>query len=130
MKTYNVKMVEVRDWDQLVRDTYGKPYKYQQQDGCRARGFDQLEVPTFAEDFEEDSIIEKVNGPEEGVSFKAWLTRDPEEPLKDEPDRESISRGLELFWHRNFYPNISMLINDLYEKGLIEKGEFAINIDW
>ena len=38
IKTKNVKMVEVSDWDKLVEETYGKIYSFQQQDGCKARG--------------------------------------------------------------------------------------------
>lgn len=27
------KMIEVSDWDELVQNTYGLPYNFQQQDG-------------------------------------------------------------------------------------------------
>jgi len=63
-----------------------------------------------------------------GVSFKAWLERDPKQRLKSEGDRDSSS--LQLWWDRNFYPNVDMIINDLYSKGLLEKGEYDIKIDW
>ena len=130
MKKRTVVMVDVQDWDQLVKDTYGKPYSFQQQDGCKMRGIITLEVPMDPYDYENDSIVEKVNGPEEGVSFKAWLARDPKEIMKDEPEDENNDWEINLFWARNFYPNVSMIVDDLYKKGLLEEGDFSINIDW
>ena len=38
LKSKTKKVVEVRDWDNLVEKTYGKPYCFQQQDGCKERG--------------------------------------------------------------------------------------------
>ena len=63
-----------------------------------------------------------------GVSFKAWLERDPTQKLND--PNCNYDYGLVLWWDRNFYPHISMIINDLYTKGLLEAGEYQINIDW
>ena len=61
-----------------------------------------------------------------GVSFKAWLDRDVGQWNGDKEDIDFI----EIFWHRNWYPDIQMIANDLCEKGLIEPGEYIINIDW
>ena len=130
MKTKNIKIVEVRDWDKLVSETYGKPYSFQQQDDCKDRGMEHITVPEHENDYKNDTIIEKVNGPEMGISFQSWLDRDPKTKMKDEPDRENSVWELELFWERNFYPNVSMVVNDLYKRGLLEAGEFSINIDW
>lgn len=129
LKVKNVQMIDVSDWDDLVQETYGRIYNFQQQDGCKERGTFSLTVPSHAYDYENDTIPEKVNGNEMGVSFKAWLERDPKQKLDtdDEWDREN---GLSLFWERNFYPDIQMIANDLYEKGLIESGKYVINIDW
>jgi hypothetical protein len=127
MKTKTVKMIEVSDWDKLVQETYGRPYSFQQQNGCQDRGTFQLEVPsTECYDFEDDTIPEVVNGDEMGVSFKAWLARDPKQKL---PGCEE-GYCLDLFWERNFYPCIEMVANDLHAKGLLEAGEYTINIDW
>lgn len=123
-------MIDVQDWDALVVDTYGKPYSFQQQDGCKERGIVNITVPQkHPYDYEKDTIPEEVNGDEMGVSFKAWLSRDPKQKLntKDEWDKE---HGLDLFWKRNFYPDIDMLVNDLYARGLLPAGEYVINIDW
>lgn len=128
MLTYTTqRFVDVQDFDNLVWETYGKPYSFQQQDGCKERGTYHLTVPEkYNCDFENDTIPEVINGNEMGVSFKAWLARDPKEWNGDPEDE----RFLDLFWDRNFYPSIETLANDLYSKGLIEAGEYVINIDW
>jgi hypothetical protein len=125
-----MNVVDVHVWDGLVEDTYGRPYAFQQQDGCKQRGTYHFTVPCeYPEDYERDSIPEKVNGNEMGVSFKAWLERDPQQPL-DSPDKWERESGLSLFYARNFYPDIEVLANDLYDKGLIDAGEYLIDIDW
>ena len=127
IKAKTKKVIDVTDWDELVMNTYGRPYSFQQQDGCKERQVVHIVVPDEPDDFENDTIPEVVNGDEMGVSFKAWLERDPKQPLSS--GRED-SFGLSLFWERNFYPDVQMIANDLYEKGLIEAGEYLINIDW
>lgn len=128
MLNYELKrIVDCGVFDQLVEETYGKPYCFQQQDGCQSRGTRQFSVPSKYEiyDYENDSIPERINGEEMGVSFKAWLERDPEKPV--------MSNGrdyVRLFWERNFYPTLEMVVEDLYQKGLIEEGDYTIEIDW
>lgn len=123
----DIKIIDVADWDHLVRTTYDRPYNFQQQDGCMSRGTFELKIPDEEpNDFKNDSIPEKINGSEMGVSFEAWLARDPKEWNGDLKD----SRFIDMFWERNFYPDIYTLANDLYEKGLIDAGKYLINIDW
>ncbi len=127
LKSKTKKFVDVQDFDALVEETYGKPYSFQQQNGCQERGVYCLTVPDpNAEDFEDDEIPEVINGQEMGVSFSSWLKRDPKEWNGESGDE----RFLDLFWGRNFYPAIEVLANDLHSKGLIETGEYVINIDW
>ena len=127
MKIKTVKMIDVNDWDDFVQKTYGRPYNYQQQNGCQNRGTFNLTVPSEeANDYENDAVPEIVNGPEMGVSFAAWLKRDPKQPLND--DKETVY--INLWWTRNFYPDIEVVANDLHAKGLLEAGEYVINIDW
>lgn len=124
MKTKSVKIIEVQDWDGLVRDTYGKPYSFQQQDGCRERGHEYLTVPDDDNDDEmNESIPEEVNGEEMGVKFITWLARDPKQPIPE-------NNYLDMFWERNFYPDINALANDLHKRGLIEEGDYMIDINW
>jgi len=127
LKVNNIKQIDVQDWDELVQETYNRPYMLQQQDGCRDRGIQYITIPVNnPEDYKNNTIPEIVNASEMGVSFKAWLERDPKQPI---PER-SEDWALEMWWERNFYPTIDMIINDLYEKGLVEAGNYQINIDW
>jgi hypothetical protein len=131
LRINTVQTISVRDWNQFVEEVYGRPYNFQQQDGCRNRGTYELTVSEPTEDdesydFENDTVPEVVNGPEMGVSFKAWLARDPKQPLSGRED----SWALELWWSRNFYPSIEMVAADLHKKGLLAPGEYTIIIDW
>lgn len=124
------QVIDVSDWDALVESTYGRPYSFQQQDGCKSRGREHIEIGLDEPyDYDNVTIPEVVNGNEMGVSFAAWLARDPEQKLdtQDEWDRD---HGLDLWWTRNFYPTAEMIGNDLCKKGLIEAGTYTIDIDW
>ena len=121
-------MIDESDWNELVEKTYGRTYDFQQQDGCKDRGVFNLTVPSKeTNDFENDAVPEVVNHCEMGVSFAAWLVRDPKKPL---PYERLEDFSLDLWWRRNFYPSIEMVANDLYAKGLLKAGKYSINIDW
>jgi hypothetical protein len=126
IKIQTQQIIDVQDWDELVEKTYGRPYSFQQQDDCKQRGTEYITVPGYQEDYENDTIPEVINGEVMGVSFAAWLARDP----KAWNGQGKMSYTLELFWHRNFYPHVSMVANDLHAKGLIPAGEYGIKIDW
>lgn len=126
LKYKNVKTIDVDDWDNLVEKTYGKIYSFQQQDGCKERQMWGITVPSDEYDFEATEMPFEVNGSEEGISFETWLNTTPEDTAKHF-DSEWENR---LFWDRNFYPEVGMVINDLHKKGLIEAGEYNIDIDW
>jgi hypothetical protein len=126
IKVQNKQVIDVSDFDELVVQTYGKPYNFQQQDGCKERQNVDITVPDHALDFEANTIAEEINGDEMGVSFKAWLTRDPKEWNGAPEDKTFIN----LFWDRNFYPDVQMVLNDLHAKGLFPAGQYTINIDW
>lgn len=131
INTRTVEVIDCGEWDELVMKTYGRPYNFQQQDGCKPRQHVSITIPDtkYKSDYENDTVPEMVNGNQMGVSFKAWLARDPKQLLdtEDEWDRE---HGLEMFWERNFYPDVQMVANDLFEKGLIKAGNYEIDIDW
>ena len=128
--TRTEQVIDVGDWDNLVETTYGRPYNFQQQDGCKERQRVTLTIPNeYAEDYDNYEVPEEVNHEEMGVSFKAWLERDPKQPLNS-PDEWDRKNGLSMWWERNFYPTVEMIANDLYEKGLIEAGTYTIDIDW
>jgi hypothetical protein len=111
MKIRTEKVIDVSDWDELVVKTYGRPYSFQQQDGCKERQRVRITVPSNnRDDFENDTVPEISNDDEMGVSFAAWLARDPNDYT-------------EMWWERNFYPEVQMVANDLHAKGLLEAGE-------
>jgi hypothetical protein len=131
LRTNTRKTIDLHEWNSFVQEVYGRPYNFQQQDGCKSRGFYEFTVPSKPydyppDDFENDSVPEVVNHEDMGVSFKAWLARDPKQPLPGRKD----DYGLELWWERNFYPSVDMIIEDLAARKLLEPGDYTILIDW
>ena len=119
-----------QEWNSLVEKTYGRRYDFQQQDDCKDRGVVYFSVPCNADDFKNDTVPEIVNHDKMGVSFSAWLQRDPKKPLATTTDVHFIESDIAIWWERNFYPHATMLINDLHAKGLLPVGKTAIDIDW
>jgi hypothetical protein len=126
IKTNQIVTIDCNELDRVVRETYKRPYNFQQQDGCKSRGKTYITIPSEGCDYKNDTVPEIVNGEEMGVSFAAWLARDPKQPLSG----RSESYALPLWWERNFYPSVDMILDDLYSKGLINAGEYYIDIDW
>lgn len=114
------------DWDKLVKDTYGLPYCFQQQEGCRDRGTYEFVVPNNESDDSFEDIPEICNDPKMGVRFDLWMNRNPKEPIKN----QEYDWELTMWWERNFYPDVQVLAQDLYSKGLLEAGEYLIEVDW
>lgn len=127
LKISLLQVIDVDDFDKLVENTYGKIYSFQQQDGCKDRGFYRFSVGDYEidEDYGHDEIPEVINGGIRGVKLKKWLERDVKETIGG---KSGIY--IELFWHRNFYPDFDVLVDDLYKRGLINKGNYAIEVDW
>ena len=132
MKIRTEKVIDVQEWDKLVQETYKRPYRFQQQDGCQSRGSFRFTVPDEeACDFEAESIPEIVNHETMGVSFAAWLKRDPKQRLSDpKEDCGDKQWSIDLWWSRNFYPEFGTVANDLHKRGLLAAGDYTINIDW
>ncbi|HNC56653.1 MAG TPA: hypothetical protein PLP33_14480 [Leptospiraceae bacterium] len=123
------KIINLSEWDRLVHKVYKRPYSFQQQDGCKERGLVDLTVPQeFDESGLPETIPEIVNTPEMCVKFSAWLERNPNKPLNGEKNCRDFS--VQIWWERNFYPDVQMVANDLHAKGLLEAGKYYINIDW
>ena len=129
LKIQKKQVIDSFDFDDLVQETYGRHYCFQQQENCKPRGMYYFTVPeTYTADDEmHDSIPEVINGRKKGVKFKVWLERDPKKPIEDGRCDEST---LNMFWGRNFYPDFGTVVNDLHSKGLIEAGEYCLEIDW
>lgn len=109
-----VTLIQDSDFDKLVKETYGRPYCFQQQNGCRDRG---------AYDF-----ILPINDPcdEGSVTFEEWLKADPNKKLNN----QKYDWELETHWQRDFYPDLEMVVQDLYKKSILEAGKYIINVDW
>jgi hypothetical protein len=128
MKIKKTLMIESSDWDALVIKTYGRPYCFQQQDGCKQRGIEKITVPDeeWGYDHPNETVPEEVNHREMAVSFASWLSRDPSLPLEG----SKYEWETPMWWERNFYPHVQMVANDLHKRGLLEAGDYVINIDW
>lgn len=129
MNIKQVNLIEESDFSKFVQETYGRPYCFQQQDGCRSRGVFWITVPSkYAEQAEKemnDCDFEDTVRDTSGVKFNIWLKQEVRPDIY-EPEIWNERKK----WHRNFYPNIDTLLNDMHSKGLIEAGSYVINIDW
>lgn len=130
---YNARLINLYDWDELVRNVYNRHYSFQQQ-GFMDRGLYLLEIDLENGDhegFKNDELeIEQVNGSESGVSLKGWLARDPNLLPRNQNGNTINPESLKLFYHRNFYPHINEISADLCMKDYIAEGKYYINIDW
>lgn len=116
----NVIMYNIIEWDDLVTSTYNKPYSFLRQEGYRDRGIYPFCVPIeYIEDYE-DHEYDGIEDDLMGVSFKSWLNA----------DLSNLSFQEKRFCETKFFPNVSMIIEDLYKKGILKEGEYIINIDW
>lgn len=143
MITKTMTVISCSDWDKFIVQTYNRPYCFQQQNGCRDRGKFQFSVPVedynLPDDFSHlsqslatDTVI--IPAIRSSVPLEVWLERDPSlkiKPRSGELETDAfLSFITTLFWHREFYPSIYLLANDLYEKGLLPAGDYLIDIDW
>lgn len=131
LKTSTRTTISVQDWDDFVTEVYGRPYSFQQQDGCKDRGTCELEVsdeydPEFTAGYDNDTIPDDVDTNEMCVSLKGWLARDPKQPLAN----QKYDFELRSWWERNFYPQVDVLAQDLWKRGLLKAGKYTIIIDW
>lgn len=111
LKYTEKRIISDDNWDSFVQAIYKRPYCFQQQDGCKERGIYTFKVPqNGTEDRNQEDY-------EYGVPFEEWLAADSKDMS-------------EMKWHREFFPDITMIIEDLYSEGLIEAGNYIINIDW
>jgi len=128
MKITTEQVIKVEDFNTLVENTYSRPYDLQQQDGCMDRQLLRVTVPEECDDYDNTTVEEPVTSDEMGVSFEAWKNRDPGEKLASSDVYSKWE--VELWFRRKFYPELQMLLNDLYKKGLLASGDYTIEIDW
>ncbi len=128
MRKRTETVIEVSEWDALVTKTYGRPYDYQQQEGGRERGEIRFKVPDVAaEKYTHKSISEMADPRVRGVVFAQWLARDLNQQFQDKNRNEY---ALLRWWDEVFYPDLQTLANDMHTKGVLETGDYCIDVDW
>jgi hypothetical protein len=114
-----VTLIWESDFSELVRKVYGRPYQFQQQEGCRGQEtIYKFSVPA-----------QPIGDHYQAVPMQQWLEATPPPPA--EPGKYDSARYTEeLRWDREFYPEMEEVVNDLHQKGLIDPGEYALHIWW
>lgn len=116
--------IYVEDWDNIVKGYYGKIYNFQQQDGCKARGYYEVSY-SDDDEYNNTKLPVQVNGDKMGINFNVWVGKDFENKFF-----KSDHSAERLFWERNYYPFIGCVIKDLYDNGIIDHKVFLIEVDW
>lgn len=108
------RVVDAKQWNDLVGAVYGKPYDIVQQPYVLHDGTTFVSVSETPNDdryLPDDFINEEHEGTAWwGVKLDAWLAKQPSDEL---------SRVEEEYWHQRFYPRLQSLANDLAIKGFI-----------
>ena len=66
LKYTEKRVIDDTDWDDFVKSVYKRPYKFQQQDGCKGRGIYSFSVPPCY-------IEDRDKSYDSGVSFDEYL---------------------------------------------------------
>lgn len=104
-----VTLIDESEFSALVTKIYGRPYRFQQQGDMKC----QDTIETF-------SVPSEEYGGWTGPSLTEWQIAPP-------PDGDFKE---ELRWHRDFYPELEVVVNDLYARGLIAAGDYALHVWW
>lgn len=108
LKTQTVQLIWEKDFSELVAKTYGRPYRYQQQN---LDGQETIFKFSVLKEYDDSSVSVASD------EITTWLN-DPREFKYDfEYERES-------------YPDFYLLLIDLKQRGLIEPGDYALHIWW
>jgi hypothetical protein len=105
-----VTLIWESDFSEMVSKIYGRPYRFQQQGDMM--GQDTIEKFTVP------AIEEELYGV---VPLNEWRNAEP----PHEGDWKE-----EMRWKREYYPSLEEVVNDLYKRGLIEPGNYALHIWW
>lgn len=110
------------DFSKYVSEHYGRPYRLQQQGDMMAQ---------------EASIrfsVPPTDWYDENPTLAEWQAATP--PAAERPDfttdREGWQKHLDdqLRWDRDYYPDLETVVKDLYEKGLLDAGDYIIYAWW
>lgn len=122
MNVKPVLLIWEAEFSQLVRDTYGRPYQLQQQDGCLGQ---ETIVSVKVPDKPRTWLADDAGRP---PTLEVWVAATPPEPMTDAWDGDLHREHLR--WHREFYPELQDVVNDLHRRGLMAAGEYVIHIWW
>lgn len=113
-----VIVIHELEFSELVREVYGRPYQFQQQEFMGQKTYYEFSVPAHP-----------LGDHYKAVPFQEWLEATPPGPAEPGKfDSELFTEGLR--WEREFYPEMEEIVNDLHQKGLIDPGEYALHIWW
>ncbi len=101
MKMSTVTLIDEGDFSELVRETYGKPYQFQQQEFLSQDSIRFFTVPEEPDNY--------------GLTLAEWVAT----PVVDE-----------MSFYRDCYPELQMIVNDLHERELLPAGRYALHIWW
>ncbi|MFD3594317.1 hypothetical protein ACFWU5_16460 [Nocardia sp. NPDC058640] len=118
-----VTLIRETVFSKLVAETYGRPYRFQQQDDCQ---HGQNTVHLF-------DVPHPEGGWESVEEFRACFADGT--PTVQEWANTPIGEyehpwQAELHWEREFYPPFEAVIDDLYARGLIAVGSYGLHIWW
>ena len=111
-----VTLISERDFSELVSKTYHRPYRLQQQGDMM--GQDTIHEFSLPLEYEFEDEWWDADGP----SLLEWCTT----PIGE----FEYNWQADLHWERNFYPDFDEVITDLYARGLIPAGDYAIHASW
>lgn len=127
MNTLGIKttFIEYTDWNNFIQSVYNKPYDLLQQVDSESTIIT-MSVPGNVDNTKiNKDIPENIDENElRCVELETWLNKDPQE---ENPNFKYKSHQTH-WWKRYFYPDIQAIANDLYEKGLLEEGNYTIYV--
>ncbi len=121
LKPRQITLIWESDFSKMVSEVYGRPYRFQQQGDMKGQdSIEKFEVSDFDDETDPDEYF---RGAYSLPSLADWLAAEP-------PTKENYSHAEELRWDREFYPPFEEVVHDLYKRGLIDKGNYALHIWW
>lgn len=112
----DVKLISETELSRRVSELFGRPYQLQQQgDMLGQNSVVLMQVPEEPDDVGLPSLAE-------------WSSRDVnQKPPGVAWDRDYLR---EMWWHREFYPDLQEVLNELHRLGELPEGEYAIHVSW
>lgn len=115
LRTEKVFFVTYEDWDDFVSEVYGKPYSLEKQkEGISSTYV--FDVPNNWDKQTDDTYYNESYG----VPLDYWKR------LNADIYTFSSIEDFNKFWHKEMFPDVRALLNDLNKQGIIETGKYVI----